>query len=51
VYITSVWGIPIRISVSLIIFRPILAYLIGSGGQIELYAGVIETLTRWRHGD
>jgi Zn-dependent protease len=43
--VTSVWGIPIRINVSLIVFLPILAYLIGSGGQIELYAGVIESLT------
>ncbi len=43
--VASVWGIPIRVNVSLIVFLPILAYLIGSGGQIELYAGVIETLT------
>jgi Zn-dependent protease/predicted transcriptional regulator len=43
--VTSVWDIPIRINVSLIVFLPILAYLIGSGGQIELYAGVIESLT------
>jgi Zn-dependent protease/CBS domain-containing protein len=43
--ITSVWGIPIRVNTSLLIFLPILAWLIGSGGQIELYAGVIEGLT------
>jgi Zn-dependent protease/predicted transcriptional regulator len=43
--VTSVWGIPIRINISLIVFLPILAYLIGNGGQIEVYAGVIETLT------
>jgi Zn-dependent protease len=41
----SVWGIPIRINTSLIIFLPILAWLIGSGGQIQVYAGFIETLT------
>jgi Zn-dependent protease len=43
--ITSVWGIPIRVNTSLLIFLPILAWLIGSGGQIELYAGIIEGLT------
>jgi Zn-dependent protease len=43
--ITSVWGIPIRINSSLLIFLPILAWLIGSGGQIEVYAGFIEGLT------
>ncbi len=43
--VTRIWDIPIRINVSLIVFLPILAYLIGSGGQIELYAGVIESLT------
>jgi Zn-dependent protease len=41
----SVWGIPIRINTSLIIFLPILAWLIGSGGQIQVYAGFIEALT------
>ena len=43
--ITTVWGIPIRINVSLVVFLPILAWLIGSGGQIEVYAGLIEGLT------
>ncbi len=43
--VTKVWGIPIRINVSLVVFLPILAWLIGSGGQIEVYAGLIETLT------
>jgi Zn-dependent protease len=43
--IAEVWGIPIRINTSLLIFLPILAWLIGSGQQIELYAGVIESLT------
>ena len=41
----SIWGIPIRINTSLLIFLPILAWLIGSGGQIEIYAGLIERLT------
>lgn len=43
--IATVWGIPIRVNTSLIVFLPILAWLIGSGGQIQLYAGLIETLT------
>jgi Zn-dependent protease/CBS domain-containing protein len=41
----DIWGIPIRINTSLIVFLPVLAWLIGSGGQIEIYAGFIETLT------
>jgi hypothetical protein len=42
--LTSVWGIPIRINISLIVFLPILAWLIGSGQQITLYAGIIDGL-------
>ena len=41
----SIWGIPIRVNTSLLIFLPILAWLIGSGGQIEIYAGLIEGFT------
>jgi Zn-dependent protease/CBS domain-containing protein len=41
----TVWGIPIRVNTSLLLFLPILAWLIGSGGQIELYAALIERLT------
>jgi Zn-dependent protease len=41
----AVWGIPIRINTSLLIFLPILAWLIGSGGQVAVYAGFIEGLT------
>ena len=41
----SIWGIPIRVNTSLLIFLPILAWLIGSGGQIEIYAGLIERVT------
>lgn len=43
--ITEVWDIPIRVNTSLLIFLPILVWLIGSGQQIELYAGLIEGLT------
>ena len=43
--ILRVWGIPIRVNVSLLVFLPILAWLIGSGGQIQVYAGFIESLT------
>jgi Zn-dependent protease/CBS domain-containing protein len=42
--LTSVWGIPIRINISLIVFLPILAWLIGSGQQIAVYAGIIDRL-------
>jgi Zn-dependent protease/CBS domain-containing protein len=35
----------VRVNTSLLIFLPILAWLIGAGGQIELYAGLIEALT------
>ena len=41
----EIWEIPIRINTSLIVFLPILAWLIGSGGQIAVYAGFIEGLT------
>jgi len=43
--VTDVWDIPIRVNTSLLIFLPILAWLIGSGQQIELYAGLIEGFT------
>ena len=43
--VASVWGIPIRVNTSLIVFLPILAWLIGAGGQIEAYAGLIGGLT------
>jgi Zn-dependent protease len=39
--LTSVWGIPIRINVSLLVVLPILAWLIGSGEQIDLYTEII----------
>lgn len=40
-----VWGIPIRLNISLIVFLPILAWLIGSGEQLSVYASVINSLT------
>jgi Zn-dependent protease len=40
-----VWGIPIRVNISLLIFLPILAWLIGSGAQLDAYAELITTLT------
>ena len=40
--ITRIWGIPIRLNVSLLVFLPLLAWLIGSGAQISVYAGLIE---------
>ena len=40
--ITSIWGIPIRLNISLVVFLPLLAWLIGSGGQITIYASLIE---------
>jgi Zn-dependent protease len=43
--IAEIWDIPIRINTSLLVFLPILAWLIGAGGQIEVYAGFIEALT------
>jgi Zn-dependent protease/CBS domain-containing protein len=39
-----VWGIPIRINISLLVFLPILAWLIGSGEQLSAYASVIDAL-------
>ncbi|NHN47874.1 CBS domain-containing protein [Halostella sp. JP-L12] len=43
--VARIWGIPIRINVSLLVFLPVLAWLIGSGGQISAYEGFIEGLT------
>ena len=42
--IGTIWGIPIRINISLLVFLPILAYLIGGGGQITAYAAIIEAI-------
>ena len=43
--VARIWDIPIRINVSLLVFLPVLAWLLGSGGQIAFYAGFIEGLT------
>jgi Zn-dependent protease/CBS domain-containing protein len=43
--IGRVWDIPIRVNVSLLVFLPVLAWLIGSGGQLTAYAGFIESLS------
>jgi len=40
-HITTIWGIPIRVNISLLVFLPVLAWIIGSGTQIALYAGVV----------
>ena len=41
VTVGRVWGIPIRLNVSLFVFLPVLVWLIGSGDQIDLYAGIL----------
>lgn len=43
--ITTVWGIPIRINISLLVFLPVLAWLIGSGEQIAIYTEIINGFT------
>ncbi len=40
----TIWGIPIRVHLSLLIVLPILAYLLGSGAQIETYAALVNAL-------
>ena len=41
----QVWGIPIRVNVSLLVFLPILVWLVGSGEQISAYVSLIDALT------
>lgn len=43
--VLRVWGIPIRVNISLVVFLPILAWLIGSGEQLAAYATVINSMT------
>jgi len=43
-HITTIWGIPIKVNISLLVFLPVLAWLIGSGTQIETYAGIVGAL-------
>jgi len=40
-HVGRVWGIPIRIHISLLIVLPIFAWLLGSGAQLELYAALV----------
>ncbi len=42
--IGRLWGIPIRIHVSLLVVLPLLAWLLGSGTQIAVYVDLINTL-------
>jgi Zn-dependent protease len=42
--IGRIWDIPIRLNVSLLVFLPILAWLLGSGEQIGVYVGVINAV-------
>lgn len=39
--LVSVWDIPIQINISLLVVLPVLAWLIGSGEQIDLYTDLI----------
>ncbi|MFC7046936.1 site-2 protease family protein [Halobacteriaceae archaeon GCM10025711] len=40
--IGHVWGIPIKVNTSLLLFLPLLVWMLGSGARIEAYAGVID---------
>jgi Zn-dependent protease len=40
----SIWGIPIRINVSLLVFLPVLAWLVGTGEQLAAYGSLIDLL-------
>jgi len=40
----SVWGVPIRINISLLVFLPILAWLVGTGEQLAAYESLINLL-------
>jgi Zn-dependent protease/predicted transcriptional regulator len=41
----TITGIPIRVNVTLLLFLPVLAWLISGGEQLAAYAGVIEALS------
>ena len=41
--VATIWGIPIRVNISLLVYIPLLAYLIGSGTQIDVYASLIDS--------
>jgi len=40
-HITTVWGIPIKVNVSLLVFLPVLVWLISTPTQLEFYTGLI----------
>ncbi len=41
VTVGRVWGIPIRLNISLFVFLPVLVWLIGSGEQIAIYTSIV----------
>jgi Zn-dependent protease len=41
-HVGTVMGIPLRINISLVVFLPVLAWLIGSGEQIGLYVDLLD---------
>lgn len=43
--VLRVWRIPIRLNISLLVFLPILVWLIGSGEQLSAYAAIINLMT------
>jgi len=43
--IATVWGIPIKVNVSLVVFLPVLAWLIAGGDQLAYYAGFVAALS------
>ena len=43
--LTTLWGIPIKINISLVVFLPVLAWIIGGTNQIALYAALVETVS------
>ncbi|QFU81164.1 site-2 protease family protein [Natronorubrum aibiense] len=43
--IANIWGIPIQLNISLLIFLPVLVWLIAATGQIEVYASIIDGLS------
>ncbi len=43
-HLTTLWGIPVQINISLLVFLPVLVWLIAASGQIEIYAAIIDGL-------
>jgi hypothetical protein len=44
-HIGTITGIPTRVTVTLLLFLPVLAWLISGGEQLTAYAGVIASLS------